>query len=102
MVNVTWADLDSLGFILHHSNHFCVASRFFCSFCEAVPGLLSVTNALALANVVIVQSVEVGRSAVYSSYNSGPRTRPWGTPALTGESSVYSDSDFTRMCLLCR
>jgi hypothetical protein len=39
---------------------------------------------------VIVDSVEVGRSAVNSRYNSGPRTLPWGTPALTEESFVYS------------
>jgi hypothetical protein len=26
----------------------------------------------------------------------------WGTAALTGESSVYSVSTFTRKCLLCR
>jgi hypothetical protein len=34
----------------------------------------------------VVDSGEVGRSAVYSRYNNGPRS----TPSLTGESSVYS------------
>jgi hypothetical protein len=37
------------------------------------------------AKVAVVDSVEVGRSAVYSRYNNGPRTLPWGTPTLTGE-----------------
>jgi hypothetical protein len=62
-----------------------------------MPGSLSVDNIAVLStNAVVVDSVEVGRSAVYSRYNSGPRTLPWGTPALTGESSVYSISTFTR------
>jgi hypothetical protein len=58
-----------------------------------MPGLLSAANtAVSSANVAFVDSVEVGRSAVYSRYNSGPRTLAWGTPALTVESSVYSVS----------
>jgi hypothetical protein len=48
------------------------------------------TTAVSSANVAVVESGEDGRSAVYSRYNSGPRTLPWGTPALTGENSVYS------------
>jgi hypothetical protein len=36
---------------------------------------------------------------VYSRYN---RTLPWGTPALTGESSVYSVSTLMTKCLLYR
>jgi hypothetical protein len=27
---------------------------------------------------------------VYGRYNNGPRTLPWGTPGLTGESFVLS------------
>jgi hypothetical protein len=38
----------------------------------------------------VVYSGEVGRPAVYSRYNNGPRALLWGVPALTGESSVYS------------
>jgi hypothetical protein len=34
-------------------------------------------------------------SAQYSRYNNGPRTLPWGMPIL-----MYSDSTFTRKCLL--
>jgi hypothetical protein len=34
----------------------------------------------------VVDSGEVGRSAVYSRYNNGPRTLSGGTPALNGES----------------
>jgi hypothetical protein len=68
-----------------------------------MPGSLSVAStAVSSVDVAAVDSVEVGRSAVYSRYNSGPRTLPWGTPALIGESSVYSDSNVTRKCLLCR
>jgi hypothetical protein len=32
----------------------------------------------------VVDSGEVGRSAVYSKYNNGSRPLPWGTAALTG------------------
>jgi hypothetical protein len=59
--------LDSLSFILHLSNHFCIASRLVCSSREAMPGSLSVANtAVSSANVAIVDSVEIGRSAVCS------------------------------------
>jgi hypothetical protein len=54
------------------------------------------------SKVAVEDSGEVGRCAVYSSYNNGPRTLPWGTPALIGESSVYPVSTFTRKCLLCK
>jgi hypothetical protein len=82
VVNVTWTVLDSLAFILHFVNHFCIAFRLVCSFCETIPGQLSVANtAVSSANVAVVDSVEVGRSEVYSRYNSGPRTLPWGTPS---------------------
>jgi hypothetical protein len=60
------------------------------------------TTAVSSAKVAVVDSGEVGRSAVYSRYNNGPRTLPWGTPALTDDSSVYSVSTFTRKCLLCK
>jgi hypothetical protein len=62
--------------------------------------LSMVTTAASSAKVAVVDSSEVGRSAVYSRYNNGPRTLPWGTPALTEDSSVYSVSTFTRKCLL--
>jgi hypothetical protein len=59
-------------------------------------GSLSVAStAVSFAIFAVVDSGEVGRSAVCSKYNSGPRTLPWGTPALTGDSSVYSVSTFT-------
>jgi hypothetical protein len=82
VVNVIWTDLNSLAFILHLYNQFCIASRLVCSFCEPMPGSLFVANtAVSSANVAIVGSVEVGRSTVYSRYISGPRTLPWCTPA---------------------
>jgi hypothetical protein len=42
------------------------------------------TTAVSLPKVAVVDSGEVGRSAVYSRHNNGPRTLLWGTPALTG------------------
>jgi hypothetical protein len=66
-------------------------------------GPLSVaTTAVSLGNVAVVDSGEVGRPAVYSRYNNGPRTLRWGMPALTGDNSLYSVSTFMRMCLLCK
>jgi hypothetical protein len=79
LVNVIWTDLDSLALILHLFNHFCIASGLVCSFCEAMPGSLSVANtAVSSANVAVVDSVEVGRSAVYSRSNSGPQDTALG------------------------
>jgi hypothetical protein len=48
----------------------------------------------------VIDSGEVGRSAVYSRYNNDPRTVPLGTPALTEESSVYSFSTFRKKCAM--
>jgi hypothetical protein len=48
-------------------------------------GLLSVAStAESLAKVAMVDYGEDSR------YNNGSRTLPWGTPVLTGQSSVYS------------
>jgi hypothetical protein len=60
------------------------------------------TAAVLSAKVAVVDPDEVGGSAVYSRYNNVPRTLPWGTPALTEESFVYSVSTFRRKCLLCK
>jgi hypothetical protein len=98
--------VDQLGFGGFHSpflNQFWIASRSVCSLCDTMAGSLSVaTTAVSLAKVAVVDSGEVGRSAVYSRYNNGPRTLPWGTPALTEDTSVYAVSTFTRKCLLCK
>jgi hypothetical protein len=61
-----------------------------------------VPTAVSSEKVAMADSGEVGRPAVYRGYNNGPRTLPWGMPALTGHSSVYSISTFTRKCLLCK
>jgi hypothetical protein len=54
-------------------------------------GSLSVvTTAVSSAKVSVVDSGEVGRSAVCSRYNSGPRTLPLSKPALTEEFCVLS------------
>jgi hypothetical protein len=95
VVNVTWIDLDSLAFVLRFLNQFWITSRSVYSFCKAMAGSLSMaTTAVSLANVTVVDSGE--------RYNKGPRTLPWGTPALTEDISVYSVSTFTRKCLLCK
>jgi hypothetical protein len=70
----------------------------FCSFFEPVAGSLSVASTAVSANVAVDDSGEVDRSAVYSKYNNGPRTLPWGMPAFTRESSVYSVSTFYLLC----
>jgi hypothetical protein len=89
--------MDLLGFISSYSpffNHFWIASRLVCSFCEVMPESLSVANtAITSANFAVVDSVEFDRSAVYSKCNNGPRT---------GKISACSVPTFTRKCLLCR
>jgi hypothetical protein len=57
------------------------------------------TTAVLSAKFAVVDPGEADRSAVYSRYNNGPVTLPWGTPALTDDSSVYSISTFTRKSL---
>jgi predicted DNA-binding transcriptional regulator AlpA len=49
-----------------------------------------VMTAVSSAKVAVMESGEVGRSAVYRMYSKGPRTLPWGTPVLTGVRSVRS------------
>jgi hypothetical protein len=84
-------DLDPLPFILHFLNQSWITSRLFCILCDAMGRSLSVAStAVSSAKVAVIDSGEVGRSAVYSRYNTGPRTLPWGTPALAEDSSVYS------------
>jgi hypothetical protein len=86
-------DVDRLGSVSFYSpflNHFWVAVLLVCSFCEAMAGSLSVdSTAVSSAKVAVVDSGEVGRSAVYSRYNTDPGTLTWHTPALTAGSSVY-------------
>jgi hypothetical protein len=101
VVNVTRIDLDSLTFILHFKQVW-IASKSVCRLCEAMAGSLSMaTTAVLSAKFAVVDSCEIGMSAVYKRCNNGPRTLPWGTPALTDDSSVYWVSTFARKCLLC-
>jgi hypothetical protein len=60
------------------------------------------TTAVLFAKFAVVDSGEVGRFAVYSSYNNSPRTLSWGTTSLAEDSSVFSVSTFMRKCLLCK
>jgi hypothetical protein len=78
------------------------ASTFNSCHTGIVRSLSMVTTAVLSTKVAVVDPGEVDRSAVYSRYNSGPKTLPWSTPALTDDSSEYSVSTFTRKCLLCR
>jgi hypothetical protein len=67
---------------------------------EKRPGSLSVDNTVvSWANVAVIDSGDVGRYAVY---HNGTRTLPWGTAALTEQTSVYSVSGTERKCLLCK
>jgi hypothetical protein len=87
-------DVDRLGPIGFYSpflNQFRIAARLVCSLCEAMVGSCSVaTTAVSSAKVAVVDPGEVDRSAVYSRYNNCSKTLPWGTPALTGQSPIYS------------
>jgi hypothetical protein len=38
------------------------------------------STAVLSATVAVVYPGKVGRSAMYSRYNSGPRALPWGVP----------------------
>jgi hypothetical protein len=65
VVNVTRTNLDQLASILHFLNHFWIASRLVCSFCEAMAGSLSVAStAVSSAKVAVVDSGVDNRSAV--------------------------------------
>jgi hypothetical protein len=65
VVNVTSIDLDPLTFFLHFLNQFWIASRLGYSLCEAIVGSLSsATTTVSPAKFAVVDSGEVGRSAV--------------------------------------
>jgi hypothetical protein len=64
----TLTNLDPLAFILHF-----LTPVLDCSFCEAVAGTLSVASTAVLSTKDAVVYGEVGRSAMYSRYNNGPR-----------------------------
>jgi hypothetical protein len=84
-VNEALTDLDSLAFILFFFNHLYIESRLVCNFSDAIPGSLSVAStAVSSANVAVIDSVEVGRSAVYNRYNNGLRTLPLVHPRWMG------------------
>jgi hypothetical protein len=78
-------DLFSFIFSFNFRNHvlmFCWCSW---SLREAVadPGWEE-KMAVPSANVLSVVLLDVGRSAVYIVYSSGPRMLPWGTPENIG------------------
>jgi hypothetical protein len=51
----------------------------------------------AKAAMVVVGAVR--RSVVYMRYKNGPRTLPWGTPALIGDRGCWAEATLTRKCL---
>jgi hypothetical protein len=63
-------DVNRLGTVSFHPpflNQVWIASRLVCNLCEAMAGSLSMaTTAVLSAKVAVVDSCEVGRSAVYS------------------------------------
>jgi hypothetical protein len=66
----------SASFYSPFLNQFWIASRLVCSLCEVMAGSLSMASTAVLSKVDVVDCGEVGRSAVHSRYNNGPRTLP--------------------------
>jgi hypothetical protein len=88
-----------MGFYSPFFKQLRIAVKLVCSLREATTVLLSeaeASTAVTSAKFAVVVSGVIGRSAMYTRYNKGPRTLPWGTPALIGKSSVYSVSVLTR------
>jgi hypothetical protein len=56
--------------------------------------------AVSSAHVAAVHYGVIGRSAMSSKYNNGPRPFPWRTPALTGESSLYCFNLYEELCVM--
>jgi hypothetical protein len=48
------------------------------------------STAISSVKVAVVDTGEVGRSAARIRYINGPRTLPWGMPALTGQFCVLT------------
>ena len=89
VVNVICTDLDSFALTLHLLSQCCIVFQCDCSFWEAAVGSSSDAKiAVSSTNVDIVVSMLVGRSAVNSRYNNGPRTLLLGTPAWIGKRFV--------------
>jgi hypothetical protein len=60
------------------------------------------STAVSSVKRAVADSDDVGKAAVSSRCNNGPRTPPWGTPALTEEGSVCTVLIFTMKCLVCK
>jgi hypothetical protein len=95
-IYVKWKKVDRLcGLVVRVSGYW---TEMYCVSCEVRTAFICYVEE---SKGCCGRSGEVGRSVVYNRYNNGPRTLPWGTPALTDYSSVHSVSTFTRKCLLC-
>jgi hypothetical protein len=87
-------DVNRLGYVTFKTPfliQFWFASSVACSLSEAMAGSLSVSStAVSSTKNALIDSGEVGSSVVYRKYNNDHMKMFWGTPALPGESSVYS------------
>jgi len=103
VANVTWVDFVSLILMRHFLNHSSIRCRCLWRLWVAICGSEWEANtAVSSANVAVIVSLIVGRSAVNSRYNSGPSTLPWGTPDLMGNKLVWKSPYLTKKCLSVR
>ena len=87
----------------HLWNHSSIESKLRWRVDEAIIGLVWDANgAVASANVAIVISVDIGKSAVQMENRRDPRTLPWAMPASIGKVVVMASAYLTMNCLLVR
>ena len=97
-VNVIWLHLLGFAFICFSCSQFSIFMIWSCSILTAVSGLVCLTSiAVSSANVSTVLLAVVGMFAVF-----GPRTLPWGTPALMSLTWEYVSLIFITKVLLLR
>ena len=105
-VNVIWLHLLGFAFICFSCSQFSIFMICSYSILTAVSGLVCLTSiAVSPANVSTVLLVVVVGScmfAVYNVYSIGPRTLPYGTPALMSSTSEYVSLIFITKVLLLR
>lgn len=96
LVKLIRTDLSSLSFIFHLLVHSLTVLMADCSFLVDSEVFSPVANmAVSSAKVAMVTFLELGMSLVNMRYRIGPRTLPYGTPALISLSSENSLSNLT-------
>lgn len=100
-VKLTWLDLNQMYTVARFQRirYFCVHnwsfSIDFWSLADAFSTVYpTATTAVLSAKVTTVYSPSMGMSLVYSTYRTGPRTLPSGTPAL-----IYLNPEYSFPCL---